>query len=253
MRGILLVDKPLGFSSAGAVARLRRHLGKAVRMGHCGTLDPLATGLLVLLLGPTTKRSASITQDDKTYEATVRFGFSTEGDDREGLPVHWGHFFQLARESIVKVLTTFVGDLLQRPPVFSAKKICGVPSYRLARRGIAAPGEPRPITIHSIGDVRWAAPLLSFSVHCSKGTYVRSLARDLGKALGCPAHLHALRRTRSGPFLLSVAHRLCDLKSLAPEKLAQLAEETEAQFFPSSAHDPVAGRPPRFPVYSGAE
>ncbi|MDR0678645.1 MAG: tRNA pseudouridine(55) synthase TruB [Puniceicoccales bacterium] len=232
MRGILLIDKPLGLSSAGAVGRLRRRTGKAVPVGHGGTLDPLATGLLVLLVGPATKRSDPITRGDKTYEATVRFGFSTAGDDREGLPSHWGHFPSLARGRIEQVLAAFVGELLQRPPAFSAKKIRGVPSYRLARRGYAAPGEPEPITIHSIESVRWSAPLLSFTIHCSKGTYVRSLARDLGEALGCPAHLYALRRTHSGPFPLSAALPLQNLELLPQEDLAALAEKMERRFFP---------------------
>ncbi|MDR2664528.1 MAG: tRNA pseudouridine(55) synthase TruB [Puniceicoccales bacterium] len=232
MGGILLVDKPLGLSSAGAVGRLRRRLPD-VRVGHGGTLDPLATGLLVLLLGSATKLSGAVAGGDKTYGTTVRFGFSTAGDDGEGRPTGYGHFPWLAEGQVEGALRSFLGKRLQRPPAFCAKKIRGVAAYRLARRGMAAPGEPEPITVHAIENVRWSAPLLSFTVRCSKGTYVRSLARDLGEALACPAHLHALRRTHSGPFSLSSARPLAEWESLPLEELLAAAEETEAQFLPT--------------------
>jgi tRNA pseudouridine55 synthase len=215
----------LAITSAAAIGRIRRRL-PGVRVGHAGTLDPLATGLLVLLLGTATKLSDRAMAGDKDYVATVRFGYATLGDDREGRPIAAGHCNGLDVECVGRVLQSFVGERWQRPPDFCAKKVRGVPRYRLARRGMAAPGEPERIHIHRIRLLRWSSPLLQFSLSCGKGTYVRSIARDLGEELHCYAHLHALRRTGSGDFSIGGALPLSVLESLPLEELRALAAAT---------------------------
>ncbi|MDR3117081.1 MAG: tRNA pseudouridine(55) synthase TruB [Puniceicoccales bacterium] len=221
--GILPMDKPEGMSSHGMVDRVRRILGTR-RVGHGGTLDPLATGLLLILLGDATKSCSAAMAGDKDYDATVRLGFSTATDDREGEALERGHFESLDRESIERALGQFLGEREQIPPQFCARKIQGVPCYRRGRSGQAVAIAGRVVRVDRLALLDWNAPLLRLSIGCSPGTYVRSIARDLGRVLGCPAHLHRLRRTRSGCFTVAGAW---DLAELAGREAGPIAEEME--------------------------
>jgi tRNA pseudouridine55 synthase len=208
--GVLPMDKPLGLSSFGVVARVRRLLG-VKKIGHGGTLDPLATGLLVILVGSATKRCEEFMADGKVYRACICLGSVTAGDDREGQVLSRAPHEHIDETRIRQILPFFLGAQLQIPPAFSAKKINGVPFYRRARAGIRTCPPPQMITIHRIDFCRYRAPLLELEIECTKGTYVRALARDLGMKLGCGAHLHGLRRTRSGNFSIGDAISLADL------------------------------------------
>ncbi len=212
VHGVLLLDKPLGWTSNDALQKARGIL-RAEKGGHTGTLDPLATGLLPLCFGAATKWSQANLDADKRYRATLRLGQRTMTGDLEGevveeLPV------AVERSALDAVLARFTGPLLQRPPMHSALKHEGRALYEYARAGIEVEREPRPVTIHSITLVDWLAPTLVLDVHCSKGTYVRTLADDIGAALGCGAHLAALRRTASGPLTLERAVTLEALAAL---------------------------------------
>jgi tRNA pseudouridine55 synthase len=196
--GLLLLDKPSGPTSHDMVAAVRRGAGLK-RVGHAGTLDPLATGVLVLLLGPATRLSEYLTDKDKRYLARVRFGQTTNTYDAAG-EVTRDSGQVPDREAVEHTLAQFRGPQQQRPPAYSAIKREGQKAYDLARRGETVELEPRPVTIYSVTLTHWEPPLCELDVHCSAGTYIRSLAYDLGEALGCGAHLAALRRTASGEF-----------------------------------------------------
>ncbi|MDQ2822642.1 MAG: tRNA pseudouridine(55) synthase TruB [Pseudomonadota bacterium] len=196
--GVLLLDKPVGLSSNDALIRAKRVLN-AKKAGHTGTLDPFATGLLPLCFGEATKFSQDLLESDKTYEAIVHLGImtntgDTEGDAIETLPV------DVTVEQIEAALARFRGPILQVPPMYSALKRDGKAYYEYAREGITLEREARPVTIHELAFISYDAPFLKISVTCSKGTYVRVLGEDIGAALGCGAHLNALRRTRVGPL-----------------------------------------------------
>jgi len=199
MDGLLIVDKPSGPTSHDVVARLRRTLGER-RIGHTGTLDPSASGLLAIVLGRATRLARFLTAADKRYEAIIRLGVATDTYDAEGVAVrlHPAGAALPAREAIDRALDRFRGTFEQRPPAFSAKKIGGTRSYALARAGTATPPPAVAVTAHAIDIVECAGDTVALSVVCSAGFYVRSLAHDLGEALGVGAHLTALRRTRSG-------------------------------------------------------
>ncbi|MDR2576834.1 MAG: tRNA pseudouridine(55) synthase TruB [Puniceicoccales bacterium] len=218
MDGILLIDKDLAATSFGVLAKLRRRFG-LTKVGHAGTLDPLATGLLVALLGKATKLSAALSSSDKVYDAIIRFGYSTVTDDREGVALQFGNFSTITEENIRRVLPKFLGEQLQIPPQFCAKKINGVPCYRHARRGLGISLAPNAIQIYNLRIINWSTPLLRLEISCSKGTYIRSLARDIGQRLGCPAHLHGLRRIKCGEFSIDASHKLCALLNLSPQEL----------------------------------
>lgn len=216
--GAILVDKPAGPTSHDVVDAVRRKFGFK-KVGHCGTLDPNATGLLLLVLGRGTKLSERLMGDDKVYEGTIKFGECTDSYDADGeltasLPVPLMTLEQLNEDA-----GTFVGDQLQVPPMVSAIKKNGVPLYKLARRGIEVPREPRLIHIYQFRFTEYAEPLGRFRVACTKGTYVRSLAHDLGQKLGCGGHLTTLRRCVSGKF---------DVADALP--LAAILELSEAGF-----------------------
>ncbi len=209
--GVALIDKPLDLTSFGVVARIRRAFKEeaAGRVGHTGTLDPLATGLLPICIGEATKFAQRMLDADKGYLATVKLGTSTETGDREGVVTAAGTtVFDTAQ--IDAVLARFVGAISQVPPKFSALKIDGRPDYELARAGKDVQLAARTVTIHSIKRIahRMESAELDVEVICSKGTYIRSLAVDIGTALGTVAHLHALRRTRTGGFELDQAKPL---------------------------------------------
>jgi tRNA pseudouridine55 synthase len=197
--GAVLIDKPAGPTSHDVVDAIRRRF-RIKKVGHCGTLDPNATGLLLIVLGRGTKLSEKLMSDDKVYEGTAKFGETTNSYDADGeltasLPVP-----PLTAEQLNTAAQTFVGDLLQTPPMVSAVKKDGVPLYKLARKGVEVEREPRLVHVYSFRFSTYAEPLGTFRVACTKGTYIRSLVHDLGQNLGCGAHLATLRRTVSGKF-----------------------------------------------------
>jgi tRNA pseudouridine55 synthase len=212
VNGVLLLNKPGEMTSNAALQKARR-LFSAAKAGHTGTLDPMATGLLPLCFGEATKFSADLLEADKTYEAEICLGSTTDTGDREGettatYPV------DCVLSDIKAVLPRFMGDILQVPPMYSALKRNGRPLYELARQGLEVARQPRPVTISSLELLAWSSPRLTLRVTCGKGTYIRTLAEDLGKALGCGAHLGALIRTRVGTLALDDASSLADLEAL---------------------------------------
>ena len=216
--GALLVDKPAGPTSHDVVDVIRRRFG-IKKVGHCGTLDPNATGLLIIVLGRGTKLSEKLMSDDKVYEGTIKFGEATDSYDADGeltgsLPVP-----PLTLDELNQAAAPFVGDLMQTPPMVSAVKKGGVPLYKLARKGLEVPREPRLVHIYSFAFATYQEPLAEFRIACTKGTYVRSLAHDLGQKIGCGAHLAALRRVSSGKFNVADAAPLDAILNLAPGEL----------------------------------
>ena len=201
MDGILVVDKPAGITSHDVVDRLRRLTG-IDKVGHLGTLDPIATGVLPVALGRATRLAQFFLHRDKTYEGVIRFGFATDTYDREGTRTTDEKPFGGNLEEAIRSLT---GSLDQIPPPYSAKKIGGVASDKLARRNQAVGMAPSKVEVERFEVVALNPPLMTFRVVCSPGTYIRSLAHDLGQLLGCGAHLTALRRTRSGDFRIQDA------------------------------------------------
>ncbi|HUL51832.1 MAG TPA: tRNA pseudouridine(55) synthase TruB [Opitutaceae bacterium] len=213
LEGVLLVDKPAGFTSHDVVARLRRKLAMK-RIGHAGTLDPMATGLLIILVGKATRISQYLTNLDKEYEGTIELGKVTNSQDADGEVMETRPVPPLALEAVRAAMQTFLGDQYQTPPMFSAIKVAGVPLYKMARKGEEVPREPRFIRVSSYELTRFAPPHLDFRLRCSKGTYVRTLAHDLGQKLGCGAHLCALRRTATDKLRIDAALGLEQIEAL---------------------------------------
>lgn len=203
--GILLVDKPAGPTSHDMVDLVRRRF-RIRSVGHCGTLDPMATGLLVLVVGRATKLSESLMGQDKEYEGTLTLGIATDSQDADGLHVAERPVPPLVETEIHAAFDAFKGDLLQTPPMVSAKKIAGIPLYKLARKGKVVERQPRLVHIYRLDILRVALPEVDFRLLCTKGTYVRTICHDLGEKLGCGGHLSRLRRTASGVFRLEQAH-----------------------------------------------
>jgi tRNA pseudouridine55 synthase len=214
--GLLLVDKPEGTTSAGVIRALKPRL-RRTKVGHLGTLDPLASGLLPLCLGEATKIARWLLLEDKAYTGVVRLGTATDTLDRTGKPVASAPVPALDGATVDRVAASFVGRRRQVPPMYSALKRDGVPLYELARRGIEVEREARDIEIRRLSLVPRAPDRLEFAVECSKGTYVRVLAAELGEALGTVAHLEALRRTRVGGFRVEDAHALATLLAAPPD------------------------------------
>lgn len=210
--GFLVLDKPLGCSSRQALDRVRR-LYHTRQAGFAGTLDPLATGVLVCALGTATRLLTYLEGDAKRYRATVELGRETDTDDAEGRDVANGDASLVTRQAVEDALSAFRGAIRQRPPAYSAISVGGQRLYALARRGETVTVPERDVTIHSLTLVAWEPPRLVLDVYCSKGTYVRALARDLGRALGCYAYLAALRRTASGRFPLDRAVTLQQIEA----------------------------------------
>jgi tRNA pseudouridine55 synthase len=214
MNGILVVDKPAGMTSAAVVARVKRALG-AKRVGHTGTLDPMATGVLPLCIGEATKIAGYLLAEDKAYDGELLLGVTTDTLDAEG--ERTGGDADLAatvtREQLADVAAAFVGDIEQVPPMYSALKHQGKRLHALARKGVEVERPPRAVRIDSLELTGFAEGRASFSVHCSKGTYVRTLVDDIGRRLGCGAHLSALRRTLAGCFSLDQAIQLADISA----------------------------------------
>jgi tRNA pseudouridine55 synthase len=218
--GVLLVDKAEGMTSHDVVAVVRRQLG-IKKVGHCGTLDPIATGLLLLTIGRGTKVQDLLMSEDKEYVGTLTLGASTSTQDREGEVLETKPVPQFAEEQVRVAFDKFRGDFYQMPPMVSAKKHGGVPLYKLARQGKVVEREPRFVHVYRYSIDRIALPDVDFSVLCSKGFYVRTYAHDIGEALGCGAHLKSLRRTKSGRFDVANAISVAQIKSSAREEIAQ--------------------------------
>ncbi|HVV00923.1 MAG TPA: tRNA pseudouridine(55) synthase TruB [Verrucomicrobiae bacterium] len=217
--GALLIDKPAGPTSHDVVDAVRRNF-QIKKVGHCGTLDPAATGLLILVLGRATRLSEKLMSDDKVYSGTIKFGESTDSFDADGeltasLPVP-----PLSLDELNEMASTFVGDQMQTPPMVSAVKKGGVPLYKLARKGVEVQREPRLIHIYSFKFSAYDEPVAAFTVACTKGTYVRGIAHDLGQKIGCGAHLSALRRVSSGKFDVANALPLAEILKLTEAQLA---------------------------------
>lgn len=199
VQGILLLDKPMGITSNAALQQVKR-LFHARKAGHTGSLDPLANGLLPICLGSATKISAFLLDADKHYRVRIQLGVTTTTADAEGEVLETRSTEGISEQDIQGVLGRFSGEIQQLPPMYSALKHKGERLYKLARQGIEVEREPRPVTIHALQFVAAELPEFELDVHCSKGTYVRTLAEDIGEALGCGAHVVALRRTGVGPF-----------------------------------------------------
>ena len=200
VNGVVVLDKPVGMSSNDAVQRVKR-LFNARKVGHTGSLDPLATGVLPLCLGEATKFSQYLLTSDKTYVATLRLGVSTDSGDVDGKVIEERDVGVIPRDRLEAALEGFRGDIEQVPSMFSAVKHQGQPLYKLARQGIEIEREARPVTIYRNEIVDFEGDRLTIEVHCSKGTYVRTIAHDLGEVLDCGAHVVALRRTTAGPYI----------------------------------------------------
>jgi tRNA pseudouridine55 synthase len=213
MDGAVLVDKPRGLSSNAALQAVKR-MFKAQKAGHAGTLDPLATGLLIVLLGEATKFAGPLLDDDKEYVALLKLGERTSTGDAEGDVLEKKDFSSV--KNLEPTLLRFKGEILQTPPMYSALKRDGVPLYRLARKGETVERQARPVTIRELEVLRFAPPRLELRVRCSKGTYIRVLAEDIGEALGTGAHLAGLRRMASGGFSLDGAVTLDALAAMSP-------------------------------------
>lgn len=217
--GLLLVDKPTGPTSHDIVARIRRTF-RIEKVGHGGTLDPNATGLLVILLGRGTRLSDQVMGGDKTYTGVMRLGRTTDSQDIEGVTLAELPVEGLTEAQVQAQMNALQGDIRQLPPMVSAIKLKGVPLYKLARKGQDVPRETRLIHIYRFQMTAWQPPLVHFEVACTKGTYVRTLCHDIGQSLGCGACLEALRRTASGRFSVNNATPFDDLIKLTREEFA---------------------------------
>ncbi|HIP86983.1 MAG TPA: tRNA pseudouridine(55) synthase TruB [Anaerolineales bacterium] len=239
MDGILNLDKPKGITSHDVVERVRAVAGQR-RVGHAGTLDPMATGVLLVCLGRATRLAEYLMASPKTYRARIRLGITTDTYDAEG-QVTEERPVEATRSDVEAALGRFRGRILQVPPMFSAIKRKGQPLYRLARQGITVEREPRPVEIYELRLTAWEPPDLTLEVTCSPGTYIRSLAHDLGQALGCGAHLAGLVRLASGDFRLEDA---VPLEELTPERLPEVMLPPDAALrrYPAFHLDQEAAR-----------
>lgn len=239
MDGILNLNKPYGLTSHDVVDRIRRLAGQR-QVGHAGTLDPLATGVLLVCLGSATRLAEFLMDSPKLYRAHVRLGITTDTYDAEGTVIA-ERPVEVGREDVERALECFRGPILQVPPMFSALKKDGRPLYRLARRGETVDRAPRRVEIYRLDLVEWHPPDLTLEVLCSPGTYIRSLAHDLGEALGCGAYLAGLVRLASGEFRLEDA---VDLEGLTRERLAEalLPPDVALRRFPALHLTPAEAR-----------
>jgi tRNA pseudouridine55 synthase len=235
--GLIIVDKPAGITSHDVVARVRR-LAATRRVGHAGTLDPMATGVLVIGVEKATRLLGYLTLTEKTYAATIRLGQSTSTDDAEGEPTGGSGAATVIQGALHEAIASLTGEIMQVPPGVSAIKINGQRAYKLTRAGAAPEMKPRPVTVHefTVTDIRRAGDFLDLDalIRCSSGTYIRALARDLGQALGVGGHLTALRRTAVGPYRVAAALTLEELannqSSTERGPLIPLADAAAAAF-----------------------
>jgi tRNA pseudouridine55 synthase len=218
--GILLVDKPADWTSHDVVSFVRGRFN-IKKVGHCGTLDPAATGLLILVLGKATKISQKLSSDNKTYQSTMLLGTETDSQDMDGTVTATHDYNNITPEEITLSIKKFIGGIMQTPPMVSAKKIDGKRLYKLAREGKEVERQPVPITIHDIKIDSINIPHVYFTVSCSKGTYIRTLCYDIGKDLGCGAALFNLRRTHSGIFNSDASFSIPTIKEWNQENLAK--------------------------------
>jgi tRNA pseudouridine55 synthase len=220
--GILLVDKPSGWTSHDVVAKIRNHF-KFSKVGHGGTLDPLATGLLVVLIGKGTKLSDRIMGGDKVYEGIIHLGITTDSQDADGTILEEKDASHITREQVEAAMQNYLGDIEQIPPMVSAIKKDGVPLYKMARKGQVIEREPRKIHVFEYDVLGFDNPLVTFRVKSTKGTYVRTLAHDLGNDLGVGGSLDALRRTVSGPLSVDKAYTMEEILECDRETLEEKA------------------------------
>ncbi len=216
--GVLLIDKAPDFTSHDVVAVGRRALNTK-KIGHCGTLDPMATGLLMLVVGRATKIQDLLMSEDKEYQGTMTLGKTTSSQDKEGEVLEEKPVPVFSEADIRKAFDAYLGDFEQLPPMVSAIKMNGVPLYKLARKGQEVERKLRPVKVASYEITRIELPEIDFTVRCTKGFYVRTYAHDIGAVLGCGAHLSNLRRTRSGKFTLERAVTIDELKTMPREEL----------------------------------
>jgi len=217
INGILLLDKPVGMTSNAALQQVKR-LFNASKAGHTGNLDPMASGLLPICLGEATKVSGFLLDSDKHYTGTCRLGERTDSGDADGVVVETRAVEDYSEARILEVFSQFKGEICQIPPMHSAIKVNGQPLYKLAHQGIEIERKPRQVKIFSLELLRQDRDELDIDVHCSKGTYIRTLVQDIGEQLGCGAHLNALRRTGAGPFSIENSITLAELEQLAEDE-----------------------------------
>jgi tRNA pseudouridine55 synthase len=220
MDGVLTINKPSGVTSHDVVESVRKILHEK-RIGHTGTLDPLATGVLVLCAGRATRIAQYLEAGEKEYQAIMRLGVTTDTLDAEGQILETRSYTPPDKQKIIDVVQGFIGSIMQRPPAFSAVKVAGVPSYKLAREGKAELLKPRAVTIYSIELTAFENPVVSLLVRCSKGVYIRTLCAEIGDALGMGAHLIGLERTRSGRFSIDGAVTLGRLQEMMTAGIAE--------------------------------
>jgi tRNA pseudouridine55 synthase len=225
MNGVLIIDKPAGLTSHDVVNRVRRILGQRA-VGHLGTLDPAATGVLPIVLGNLTRLAQFYTHSEKTYEGVIRFGFATDTYDAEGEPTSPPQNVQINGNELRALAAHFRGIIQQTPPPFSAKKIAGVPAYKLARKKQGVELKPVEVEIKEFEILDTTADHATFRARVASGTYMRSVAHDLGQQLGCGAHLASLRRTAAAEFTLDVAHTLQELEAAAQQGSAGSVAQT---------------------------
>ena len=218
MDGLLVVNKPQGMTSHDVVDFIRKSFALK-KVGHAGTLDPMAVGVLVILIGRYTKASGHFISDDKEYEGTLVLGATSDTGDAWGVVSYCGDTARLTEEEIKKAFKNFLGEIEQLPPMYSAVKFKGRKLYELARKGLSVNVNPRKISIKKIEVLSISLPEVSFKVTCSKGTYVRQLCADIGKALGCGAYLAKLNRTRSGRFTVEEAVTMEEIRNFKREDL----------------------------------
>ncbi len=216
--GILLVDKPKDWTSHDVVNFVRKNFN-VKKVGHCGTLDPAATGLLVMLLGHATKLSDKLTGSDKEYSGRMILGVETDSQDMDGNVISKRATDGLSEKSVRDAFSKYLGEIEQLPPMFSASKKSGKKLYELARKGIEVEREAKKITIHKLEIEKMEIPFVDFKISCSKGTYVRTICSDIGKDLGCGAALHDLRRTASGKFKIENAHTVEEMRTWTQDDL----------------------------------
>jgi tRNA pseudouridine55 synthase len=227
MEGIINLNKPLGMSSARAVAMVKRLLPRGVKIGHAGTLDPFATGVLLLLIGKATRLCEQLMDQPKQYVATIKLGATTQTDDPECPETPWPGVQPVERERVEIALTSFVGEIQQRPPAYSAIKVGGRRAYDLARKGREVVLERRAVQVYGIELLEYSWPLARVRIDCGRGTYIRAIARDLGEALSTGGYLTTLTRTRVGSYLLAAS---VDIARLQGGPISGFLSAPPAQF-----------------------
>jgi len=243
--GVIVVDKEEGWTSHDVVSKMRG-IARTKKIGHLGTLDPIATGVLPLVIGRATRLAQFYTRSDKIYEATVRFGFATDTYDRGGSPTSPVTEPAVGAEDLERLLDNFRGEIMQAPPPVSAKKVDGVRAYQLARRQVPVDLPPAPVRIYELTLLEVRGSEARLRARCSGGTYLRSIAHDLGQALGCGAHLRDLRRMASAEYTLEQAHTIPQLQQLADENRLEEALIPSARMLPDFpsvyVEQPTAGQ-----------